>query len=281
MIADRNHLAPLIAAALLMGAAVAEPLGVAAEEARPALAAADPAAVAPPSGERLHGLLGVLESDDYSTRMGAQAELLDLGTRHAATVGEALVGPYLTATDPDLRARLRLILWNAKRSEAIKRPVGFVGIQMQDSFRQLVRQGQANPGFQRTVQIVSVIEGTAAARSDLRLGDQILAIDGKGFDEGDSPSFLFKEQISARAVGDQVELKIARGAEELMVKVQLGERPTQLMGLADDERVRLDAAFNAFVREAATKRGLPVPGSAVPDTLQEEGTDPDEDPFAP
>jgi membrane-associated protease RseP (regulator of RpoE activity) len=279
---DRNFLVPLFAAVLLTGGAARESLS--AVEAEPSAAEgveADAESTPPPSAAKLEGLVAVLGSEDYQTRMGAQSELLALASRHAAVVAEALVGPYLVAKDPDLRARLRLALWNAKRFEVNERPVGFVGIQMQDSFRQV--GNQANAGFQRTVQVVRVIEGTAAAKNDLRIGDQIVGVDGKDFNNGESPSILFKEHISSRTVGEPVNLKIVRGPQELTVKVELGERPMDLLGLGGDERDLLDAAFGAFLRESALKRGLAVPGNRSGNSSPDagEGGGPDVDPFAP
>ncbi len=282
MNADRNFLPSLLATALLTAAVARESL-FAVDDLPPAGAATagNTESDSPPSKAKLDELIGVLESEDYLTRMGAQSELLALASNHAAIVAEALVGPYLAAKDPDLRARLRLTLWNAKRYEVNERPVGFVGIQMQDSFRQI--GNQANAGFQRTVQIVRVIPDTAAAKNDLRIGDQIVGVDGKDFNNGESPSILFKEHISSRTVGEPVDLKIIRGPQELTVKVELGERPMELLGLGGDERAVLDAAFSAFLRESAQKRGLPVPGVSPKESSPDggDGSDQEPDPFAP
>lgn len=283
MIADWKYPASLLAAILLMGGSGGECLG-----AEDGIAAAETVgedaahATPPPSTAKLDGLLKNLEADDYETRMGAQSELVALASRHASIVAEALVGPYLVATDADLRARLRLTLWNAKRYEINTRPVGFVGIQMLDSFRQNDNQA-INGGFQPAVQVVAVIEQTAAAKNDLRIGDLIVGVDGKEFANGESPSILFKEHIGSRTVGEPVELKVIRGALEMTVKLELGERPIELFGMAGEERDAIDTAFNAFLREAAQKRGLAVPGrEPTPVVPNSNGTEsPDENPFEP
>ena len=268
MIADRKSLAPLLAATLLMGGAGIPRLWGAEE---PSVVVAEAGAIPLPSREKLDGLVTTLGADDYRTRMGAQSELMALATEHAAIVSEALVGAYLEAKDVDLRARLRLTLWNAKRNELQDRPIGFVGIQMLDS----VRQGNdANGGLRRTVQVVRVIEGTAAEKNDLRIGDEIVGMDGKEFDRAESPSVAYQEHISSRTVGDTVDLKILRGPQELTVKVRLGERPPMdMLGLGSDEKDQLNSAFNAFIRDSAEKRGLAVPGSETPPVDRPDGVD--------
>ncbi len=271
MIAARTLLTPLLATVLFSwngGGTVAFGEEGEVPTAAPGAETETASATPPPSAAKLQGLTESLGSEDYRTRLGAQTDLLKLADDHAETVAEALVGPYLTATDADLRARLRLTLWNAKLSAINERPIGFVGIQMQDAFQQF--GNQLPNAIQRTVLVTSVIPNTAAKRHGLRVGDQIVAVDGKAFDAG-SPSLLFKQEISARTVGEPVELKILRGPDELTVKLDLGQRPKELMDYGSDERERLELAFGAFLREAAEKRGLPLPSTEEPEPSGRSG----------
>ena len=99
---------------------------------------------------------------------------------------------------------------------------GFLGIQMQPS---LLRQGGDS---QTVIEIAQIVPGSAAEKAGLKVGDQIIAVDGKSFKVLSAAATDFAEHISSHFPGDTVELTFRRGEDEKAIQVELGERPETL-----------------------------------------------------
>jgi putative serine protease PepD len=67
----------------------------------------------------------------------------------------------------------------------------------------------------------SLVTNGPAARGGLRAGDLVIEVEGEQIETGDE----LREAIDARKPGDELELKVRRGSEELDVIVELGTRP--------------------------------------------------------
>ncbi len=78
------------------------------------------------------------------------------------------------------------------------------------------------------VEIMHVLQDTAADHFGLRNGDVILAVDGQSIpaDEWEGSDW-FRKQISSRTPGTNVELRLFRGAVDITLNVQLGLPPEQ------------------------------------------------------
>jgi putative serine protease PepD len=73
----------------------------------------------------------------------------------------------------------------------------------------------------RGAEVVSVASGSPAADSDLRAGDVITGIDGRGVDEPDDVS----QAIDSLKPGDRVRLELSRDGSTRTVEVELADRP--------------------------------------------------------
>lgn len=71
------------------------------------------------------------------------------------------------------------------------------------------------------VPIQNIIPGGSADQGGIRAGDIILEFDGVAMDTFDD----LRQQISKKAVGDEVMVRIRRGEKELELTLKLGERP--------------------------------------------------------
>lgn len=227
----------------------------------------------PPSKEIIATNLTKLASDDYPTRLAGKSELLKFGIDHPDTILNALADPYFAASDIDLRTQLRMLIWNTIRFDLNDRPIGFVGIQMSDS-----SIFEAQGKVRRTVQVLQVIEDTAAAKFGLRFGDHIVEVNKMTFDNGGRPSEKFQQYIQQLTVGDPVKLKINRAGKDLEIDIDLGERPLNLAGTANPEIMRLTARFDQYIEDESRKRGL-----LKEEPLQNNGAAPSpaDDPFLP
>src|SRR5581483_10730298 len=76
--------------------------------------------------------------------------------------------------------------------------------------------------------IASVAEGSAAEKAKLKVGDTILAVDGKTVDAGlEGPGSLI-EILKAYKAGDKVKFHIEREGWERDLTIELGARPAEL-----------------------------------------------------
>ena len=203
-----------------------------------------------PTKAQIASLVTELGNDEYATRLKAKSALLDFGIGHPEHVLENLADPYFITTDAEVHLQLRMIIWNILRFDLNERPVGFVGIQMHDAtiFKE---QGKVV----RTVEVMDVIQGTAADKNGIRFGDHIVEFNGKPFTAG-FPSQEFQKAILLLSVGDKVKLLINRDGKDIELEFSLGERPLNLIGTNDPEKERLKTKFDNFILEEGRKRGL-------------------------
>ena len=71
-------------------------------------------------------------------------------------------------------------------------------------------------------EVVSVGDGTPAAKAGLRAGDVVTAVDGERVDS----ALSLVGQVRERSVGDKVTLKVLRDSGTIEVEVTLAERST-------------------------------------------------------
>jgi serine protease Do len=99
-------------------------------------------------------------------------------------------------------------------------PVAFMGIVSQDAADPQVRF-QLNPAVDQGAAIVSVARGGPADRAGIRVGDIVVAFDGRPI----AGAAELGEAIRAHRPGDRVEVVLVRGTERLTLTLTLGVNP--------------------------------------------------------
>jgi membrane-associated protease RseP (regulator of RpoE activity) len=222
------HLRPL-ALALLLG--MASPLlPVAFGQSADASADPDPAAgeAAPDKGEEGdeqvdpaagRELVRQLGHSKYETREAAQKKLEALPAGALPIVAEA----YRASDDPEVRMRLRAYGQAFFLKHELPRhgihPPAFLGVSQTTGF---------DPDGQAFIEVVQVIDGTAAQRAGIKPGDRIIALDGRRVDRADTVT-QFSEAIKAHQPGKTVTLTIIRDSEPIDIDATLGAIPERYM----------------------------------------------------
>ncbi len=99
---------------------------------------------------------------------------------------------------------------------------GWIGVGVQDMTREIAESFKM-PGITRGALITEVFRGTPADRGGMKVGDVLIAVDGKAVT--DSATML--NLIAALTPGSQSVLRVARDTREIDLKVTVGKRPKQ------------------------------------------------------
>jgi S1-C subfamily serine protease len=98
------------------------------------------------------------------------------------------------------------------------------------------------------IYVASVAEGGSASEAGLRKGDVILSVDGVAVN--DSATFL--EQIGKRRPGDEITLRLRRGAKEITAKATLQNKAGET-SLLSPESVDVEAALGGVFETISEK----------------------------
>ena len=142
-----------------------------------------------------------------------------------------LLGEYDAAAEPEVRARLREALLETVVGEhQRKEGKGYVGISMLPT--QIVIPGGEELGAGVRIRVVQ--PDTPASRAELKVGDVIIALNGRrwGLDL-DTVQDSFMDAVKDLKPGSEVEFEVLRGGELLKVPLTLAARP---MGLPERTR---------------------------------------------
>ena len=99
---------------------------------------------------------------------------------------------------------------------------GWIGVGVQDMTREIAESFKM-PGTTRGALITEVFRGTPADRGGMKVGDVLIAVDGKTVT--DSATML--NLIAALTPGSQAVLRVMRETREVDLKVTVGKRPKQ------------------------------------------------------
>ena len=99
---------------------------------------------------------------------------------------------------------------------------GWIGVGVQEMTREIAESFKM-PGTTRGALITEVFRGTPADRGGMKVGDVLVAVDGKTVT--DSATML--NLIAALTPGSQATLRVMREAKEIDLKVTVGKRPKQ------------------------------------------------------
>ncbi len=80
-----------------------------------------------------------------------------------------------------------------------------------------------SPEMKATARVIEVVAGSPAESAGVRVGDAIVAVDGKAL----SPAQGLAQAVSAHKPGDKVELTVEREGTEQKITVTLGESSTE------------------------------------------------------
>ena len=197
--------------------------------------------------EQFRTLFSQLGSDSFPIRQVAQQKLQEAAGKNRELILEQSLNRYFETNDPEVRYRLRSTMFGIVGSSLRKE--GFIGIRMMDApVPFLNNRGNAQP--ERAVQILSVLPDTAASRAGLRLGDKIIRLDGKSFDNNTPAYFELSKYIRSKSSGDTVKLSLKRGIEEVELDLVLGGRPEGM-----DENRKAEA-FSEWMDQQKNSRGI-------------------------
>lgn len=113
---------------------------------------------------------------------------------------------------------------------------GFLGVQLAD------RDGPT---------VVQVIPNTAAAKSDIKVGDKFVRVDGKETPDVET----FTQIVGGHSVGDRVRFDLDRSGHEITLYIVLGKRPADQGGMEEMEAAEEQQPTPLAPRERREGRG--------------------------
>ena len=188
------------------------------------LLAAEPAAPVveiEPQMSPLDLRIELLAAKSWEAREAVQNTLIENGSQDFDRVSSALLAILATHRDPEVRFRIRQILKELVDRQVFIEHKGFLGVQLQ--------QRPANKTVDgRTVTpilISQVLPGHAAIRNGVRMGEEIVSVDGKYCDKKEFTLPKFIAYIQSRGPGTLVQLRLLAADGSLRtLEIPLGRR---------------------------------------------------------
>lgn len=177
------------------------------------------------AGDELDAVVAKLASENYKERQEASAELQRRGRETPELVRGRCLRAYLETHDPEIRLRSKEIL-----RELMADTYGFLGVQPK-AREYFDEEGETRTG----VGVLMVLEGHAAQTGGVQVGDIVISLDGKAFDEKEA-ALDFSRRIRLMGAGRKVLLKLQRGGEVIELSLTTGSAPKELLGAATEER---------------------------------------------
>ncbi len=166
-------------------------------------------------------LIKGLGSEEFLIRENAQAELLTWALERTLVATPEILRLFQEDSDPEVRKRAFEILKALADADYLSDGQGYLGILMQEEPLE-VGQGD-KPRF--GIRILDVMKGSPAEQADLRMGDMIISLDGKEWEEVGAVT-AFSETVAAKKPLMEVILKIKRAqVDPIGITVKLGKRP--------------------------------------------------------
>ncbi len=174
---------------------------------------ADTAGERPESG-RVRAEISGLGADEYEKREAAQARLREWADAFPRYVMVELAEAYREAEDLEVEYRLESLLRELAAEQIFYRPYGFLGVNFQPQMLRDQRQ---------VIEIIGMVNGEAADRAGLRIGDRLLEVGGVPIKEMEG-SNGFVDHVSSLLPGEEVNLLVERGDTQFRVDLVLGVR---------------------------------------------------------
>ncbi len=165
------------------------------------------------------GLVESLGDEDFQRREAAQKELSTWTKGRGKETFNKLKELKQSSNSPEVKMRLETVLDEMVIPEPIAGTRGFIGISMDPMLG--------------SVRVRSVHPGTPAEKKGLKVGDEIIGLDGKDLTllntEIMEASEFLGNYVKNKNAGDKLDLKVRRGEQVLEIKLKLGDYD-QLMG---------------------------------------------------
>ena len=169
-----------------------------------------------------------LSSEEFAKREAAQAELLEWARKSTKSAASELVRLSEGDDDPEIRKRALQVLRALADADYLSEGQGYLGILMQEEFLEAGQEGNGKAG----IRVLDVMKGSPAEKADLRRGDLIVSLDGKGW-QGVGVVTEFGNTVSAKKPLVEVTLMVKRGEPDpIAVTMKLGKRPVPDLRMA-------------------------------------------------
>jgi C-terminal processing protease CtpA/Prc len=187
-----------------------------------------------------------LGAEDFQVRETAQEEMLHWAKNaNPAKKTESIFESYISAVDPERKARLKEVLFQLQRNSVPRTGSGAIGISMNEFLR---FNNRLPPEELRGVVVVSVIEGTPAESAGVQVNDRILAIDDEKIASA-NPIRELQGIVAGKVPGSEVTLKIMREGKEISLPLTLISSETLPSRNGDSLKANLQAGEKHLRRD--------------------------------
>lgn len=173
-------------------------------------------------------LVKALSSEEFTKREAAQSELLEWAHKSPKAAVSDLVWLHKGNDDPEIRKRSLQVLRALADMDYLSDGQGYLGILMQEE----ALEDRQNRFGKAGIRILDVMKGSPAEKADLRRGDLIISLDGKGWQEVGAVT-EFGNTVAAKKPLVEVTLMVKRGEPDpIAVTMKLGKRPVPDLRMA-------------------------------------------------
>lgn len=178
----------------------------------------------------LSSLLQDLASEEFVKRETAQANLLAWALENPKPAIRKLLSVSRDDDDPEVRKRALGVLKALADTDYLSEGQGYLGILMQEEPLEAAQDGKVRFG----IRILQVMKGSPADLAELKIGDLIVSLDGKAWEQMGAVT-AFSESIAAKKPLVKVVLMVRKAqAEPVAITIQLGKRPTPDLRVGGD-----------------------------------------------
>lgn len=185
----------------------------------------------------LETLVQGLGDESFAAREANTAELIRRGMAEPEAVRKLVLQHFLKDPDPEIRSRCETVLRGI-----VEERYGFLGVRHRER-TYFDEEGKTRRG----VELLTVLDGQAAATAGLRVGDIVIEIDGKGLDVEDSAN-TFGRTIRLLGAGRHTTVKVERIGEVIAIPLIVGAAPEGVVTM--DPEARFQEWLKAQVEEA-------------------------------
>ncbi|MGJ8634776.1 MAG: PDZ domain-containing protein [Luteolibacter sp.] len=170
-------------------------------------------------------LVSGLVADDFAERGDAEDALYEWGRITGQAALESIAKAAKSSEEPEMRERSISVLKRLSDEDYMSEGSGYLGISMNEGVF-MVDEDQI------AILVTSVVKGTPAEKAGLKAGDGILTLNGEAW-EGVEATKALHERIMGMKPRDVAKMMIFRAGEKpFELKVVLGRRPTEDLGMA-------------------------------------------------
>lgn len=179
-----------------------------------------------PPGNLIEGL----GSEEFVRREKAQAELLTWALERPQVATPEILRLFQEDNDPEVRKRALEILKALANADYLADGQGYLGILMQEEPLEGAQGGKVQFG----IRVLDVMKGSPAEQAGLKMGDLIISLDAKGWEEIGAIT-VFSEAVAAKKPLVEVILMVKRAQGDPMgITVKLGKRPIADLRMGGD-----------------------------------------------